>query len=417
MLRYYLLFAASLSAGVLNAQTPITDLVTFQQCLNGTLSAYTVSGYTTCPLAPGTYTIDGVTIPTLNISISNITVEGSSLSPSILQRSSASLVSLMTMDENLTNVTIQDLTLDGNRGYVLAQLGASTYCSQPNPSFYDLDLSNGSTSIVTAQYLTFINAPGAGLSLDGTYTTTSASTVSYSNWATGGPSTAGRATGIFLNGYQSGAYYNTIQYQGTAAVNSYTGSDQYIYGNTISWNRYEMPDQAGGGQIYTNASSSYASVAANIIDGEDWVTDGSTINGCATPTGQSPTGIEVAGVGHGFYDNQVQNHNGIGIEVDGSDLNDLTFSGTNPFNSSDTYRCTYHNGWRGMYFVSADNITLNDVCVTYTGQYGFTGVGIELDSSTGAGFINDACMNNNNTDITVSGGSLLNTSPSLTACH
>ena len=334
------------------------------------------------------------------------------MSASVLQRANQHVSFLMTMNENLTNVVIQDLTFDGNRSVVQSEIGNSVFCQ---PSFtqnqwIDLNLSNYETSIVTVQYVDFINAPSAGAEIDGTYnlSNSTASTISYSNWAAGGPSTAGRATGVFLVGDYTGAYYNTIEYQGTAAINSYQGSGQYIYGNTAVENRYEMSDGVGGGQIFTGSTSDTA-VAANWIDGKNYVTNGSTINGCPTVVGQSPTGLEVYGSYQAFYDNQVQNHYGIGIEMyagSASGYNapsNITFSGLNPWNPSDAYRCTSYSGWRGMYFHGTGQeqvaVTLNAVCVTYTGLNGYTGTyGIELNYVTGTGFTDNACLHSNDAE-------------------
>jgi hypothetical protein len=55
---------------------------------------------------------------------------------------------------------------------------------------------------------------------------------------------ATRSTAIFLSGNNSGAYYNFIAFAGTAAINL-NGSHQYVSGNLLQQNRYEISDVVG----------------------------------------------------------------------------------------------------------------------------------------------------------------------------
>ena len=407
---------------ILQAQsyTPL-GLTDFTNCINGTLSNLsdyqTVSGDVTstyCPLSTAGSPYS-VTSPIV-ITLSNLTITGAGAAPSdtVLQRDSSSVRYIMQLQEcdspgctpnSPTNITIENHTYDGNRATVQSELGNSTFCPEEEASYVDLMLDSGSyhgnspVSIVTVEDCDFNNAPEIGLWLDGTASGDNASTVSHSNWATGGESTGGRATGIFLNGEDSGAYYNCIKYQGTAAINVSTGTTNYVYGNTIEYNRIE--DCCGGGQIYTNSQSSYAKVASNWVDGGNIQLSGSEYRGCYPGTNVSATGIEIyASSSPSFYNNQLQNHYGIAVEVNTDYYpSNLTFSATNPWNGSDPYKCITYTGWRGFYFQGTMSnyvgVSFSDVCVTYTGQNGYTGVGIELSNVNGTGFINGACMHNN----------------------
>jgi hypothetical protein len=337
-----------------------------------------------------------------------------------------------------TNITIENLTFDGNRAGVQSELGNTTFCSENQSNYVDLMLDNGSqygnapVSIITVENVDFNNAPAQSLQLDGTSTATEASTVSYSNWATGGSTSGGRYTGIILEGQDSGAYYNVIDYQGTAAIQITEGTTNYVYGNTMDNDRYEMPD-GGGGMVTLYATSKSAQVASNWIDsGSLYSGSGYTFRGCGVPAGSSPEGVEIttAAESPSFYNNQVQYNYAVGYEISADARpSDITFSGSNPWDSEDPYKCTSYNGWRGIWFYGSGseeiNVTFSDVCVTHTtGAVSPPAYGINLSNVQGTGFINDACMHNNYTsssyDITSVGSyvALANPTPgNRTTCY
>jgi hypothetical protein len=180
---------------------------------------------------------------------------------------------------NITNVTISNLTFDGNR----YGPGLGLNCLLGNNTNTDLDLDFGGPpqGTYTVQWVDFINAPGDALHLGG------ASNVILSNFGQGGgigangsyhPTEPGiqsatRSTAVWIEGTGNGAWYNAISYAGTAAI-TLNGSTEYAYGNWLIQNRYEMSDTLNGvlqqgGQLVLSPTSTNASVAGNVINGSN----------------------------------------------------------------------------------------------------------------------------------------------------
>lgn len=215
---------------IVSAQTPLPQ--NFLDCIT------TGSPGTSCPLPFGTYAIDGsANFPAANIAATGIIVQGVQNGGNYptLQRT-GNVASLMTASGGV-NATVQYLNFDGNRYGVpgFQRLG-------PNAPYWDLNLSSAGT--VTVQYVNFINAPGASAIVGGTN-----SVIQYSTFALDLASQAARSTGLFLQGNGSQALYNYIFFSGTAAINA-SGTNQWIYGNSLGQNRYEEPDNAPGGQLF-----------------------------------------------------------------------------------------------------------------------------------------------------------------------
>jgi len=333
------------------------------------------------------------------------------------------------------------LTFDGNR----YGSGLGLNClpiDYPNP-LQDVDF-RGAPNSVSLQYDDFINAPDQELLLAGTD-----STVVWSNFSQGFGSesaaqTATRRTAVWLYGNSTGAYFNNIAFAGNAGVHlDASGTQQYIYGNLLQQNRYEMPDGIEGGQIYIDESATYASVAGNVINGNYWYTEpGGTIpgTGCPVPSSedslQTPGGTETYGYGHRFYNNEIEQHTGWGMGFSGSaPTGSITISSTNPWDSSDAPRYIEDNLAGGIMFLGQSggpdygaqpygttDVTLDDVLVQNNGASGWgANGGIWLDTVTGPGFTcsmcsggspaSAACMSGNYTSdiINDSGSSSLST--------
>ena len=400
------LVSVFVSAAPLSAQTLITNLRDLQQCLiDGWNADRTVYYGDTCKLAPGVYEVDGsATNPVVNIRRGNVTLEGtvvSSRSDTVIRRASSSVNHLITVG-SYSGVTIQDLTIDGNR----YSYGMNCKDAQNNP-YIDANLSPA--AYVLIQNVDFINAPGTSLTLGGD------SVVLQCNFGVQGPTYATRATGIYLGG-SSHAYYNHVAFAGTAGINV-SGTNQYIYGNTLSKNRYEQSDGVPGGQLflfggtpglnYSDASFN-AAVAANVINGDYWQTPygGGVINGCVVPSGGKPSGIEVYGTRHRFFNNRVLQHMGTGMQVGGATPTDqITIAGNDPWDPDpDEYNHFIEfNDYRGIWFLGPNscpgcyypvtNVTLDHVRVQSNNNYP-----IVFEQTTGTGFINDACIRYNNPD-------------------
>lgn len=350
----------------------------------------------TCTLPAGTYTVTSA-IP---VERSGITVRGGSMTPSgtVLQRG-ANNSRIMTVNSGLTGVIIEYLTFDGNR---FAVPGYNLSCLSGNSNYWDLDLCPGagscsSSGTVTVQYVDFENAPGDALRIAG-----SPSTVSYSNFSPLGSASATRSTAVRLYGSQSGAYYNTIDYAGTAGINV-LGSGDYVYGNYLGQNRYEQSDGGPGGQLYLDAGSSNASVTANFINGNYWHTTGQPVNGCSTPNNgvTGPSGVEAYGSNQYLYNNGVIQNMGTGIQVGGSNpTGPFKITITNPWDSSDVVRCVYHNGG-GVSFLGPGNcggacthavtgVTLDAIQVMdNNNNCPSCQPAVYLNQSSGTGFVNN----------------------------
>src|SRR5215813_5675245 len=79
------------------------------------------------------------------------------------------------------------------------------------------------------------------------------------------------------------------------------------------------------------------------------------------PTGeQFPSGIEAYGTGHYFYNNEVENNSGMGMQFAGSDTTgDITISSWNPWVVGDVARYVEYNGFNGIMFLGSYTLQSN----------------------------------------------------------
>jgi hypothetical protein len=420
-----------LTAGISSLHGQIATLAALQDCIgaNGARLGYG----STCQLAPGqNYTVpftasDGTRRAELQIGRSGITITGTmSAGPAdtVIRRGDSTVQSIMTALGGVTNVTVSYLTIDGNR------YGAGLGCTPGNAYYYDLVLDNG--GIFTVQWMNFINGPGTALTLGGigNPATGQASTVSLSTFGNGGygygPSltykletaqeSANRSTAIWLNGTYTGAYYNFIAFAGTAAINM-SGANQAAYGNLLQSNRYEDPDGSGGGQLYTDAQSTNGYVAGNVINGNFWpgVPVPALATGCSWVAGNAlNAGIEAYGFGHGFFNNEIEQHTGAGIQLAGSNPTGLiTISSANPSQAGDTPRYIESNEAGGIGFLGpatgpgliygTQGVTLDDVLSrnnsneqVYLSSVSGSNQINYFTGGTYNGYVNNACLSSTN---------------------
>jgi|GEM_PF-3498181 hypothetical protein len=294
-----------------------------------------------------------------------------------------------------TGVTVSYLTFDGNR-YNFGIQGSGISCLTDQLSKIDLDLSSGGN--FTAEWLDFVNSPDTAVHLSGL------STLSYSNLGMGtssgigpngltgpedGPQTATRFTAVYLSGGSSAAqspgsaaYYNSVYYAGTAGI-TLDGYDQIVYGNWLFNNRYEMSDGSGGGQLTLwpgpFGTAALASVAGNVINGNNWDGGQSTETLCPiTGPLQSNSGVEANGTGHRFYNNELYENSGGGMVVNlGDPTAQILVSSTNPWYSGDTPRYIEANGYGGITFYGSSRgwspiqgVSLDDVLIANNAIYG-----------------------------------------------
>jgi hypothetical protein len=155
--------------------------------------------------------------------LATITGGDTDAADTVLQRGNGSLTSIMYLQNAAKGLVIEYLTFDGNRWAFGAPptctpksgggvTCASQYSTPPNvscvgPSSEYYDLNAGTATIVTVQYVNFINGPITNLVLGGSTHNPGASTVSYSNFGSLSNSKEGnRGTAMFVMGQYSGAY-------------------------------------------------------------------------------------------------------------------------------------------------------------------------------------------------------------------
>jgi hypothetical protein len=440
------LAAARANPAAIPTGISIDNLTDFQSCLStGWNATHTVNYGNVCQLTRGLYMVPcsvgsagcgagdisgPLIIGRSGTRSSPLWVLGTAVSgvaDTILQRSATSLKSIMTVGKGITYVDIDNLTFDGNRyagcssiSVCGPRVGLGLNCL-PATDNSIADLNAGAGGVVTIQYVDFINAPWIALILGGT-----ASTLSYSNLGLGFRSetaaeTATRATGVFLMGQSSGVYYSNIYYAGGSAINLYQGTGQYVYGNTLIEDQYELSYAGcqysgcppGGGQLFIDPATTGATVAANVIDGNYWRTLATPppINGCPVAPNQTSLGIEAYGNGHRFLNNSIMRNMSSGITLGGSSpTNNITISGLNSFDANDTPRYIQDNHWGGIRFLgpktcgnicsyTSSGVTLSHLRVVRNNAYG-----IYLESVSGTGFWeskspsrhrNDVCMYGN----------------------
>ncbi len=421
----------------------------FQDCLNNTSG--TPTNPLTCELLPGIYTVYGYA--SLTIGASNLVITGGGgPGETTLRRGSSSLTleSIMTVvagAATVTNVTISNLTFDGNR----FGPGLGMSCGTENNS-WDLDLSlpppgqpgSGTTGAFTVEWVDFINSPATALLLGG-----AGSTVSVSNVGQGGTGylpgggygtqtvpgqMATRFTGISITD-GTGAWYNNISYAGTAglALGGLSGAPQYAYGNKLTQNRYEMPDTSPipgfgcptapclnqGGQLFVSGTN--VSIAANVIVGNGWPSVASPpyplpATNCPLANGTAANaGVEAYGFGHSFYNNEINTNTGSGMSFAGSvATGDITISSANPWDpigpTGDTTRSINRNSNAGISFLGpstnaaftnpAVGVTLDDVVVQSNAKFAVvldsvsndTSHANPINSAAYLGFINNGCL-------------------------
>jgi hypothetical protein len=351
-------------------------------------------------------------------------------------------------------VAINNLTFDGNRyGFGINGAGISCWNNpqglgyQAPPgyqgnqlAYIDLFLEYGGPFQVES--VDFINAPGTALLLGGTGNANLASSVSYSNFGQGGtgigpgggaaqgldgPQTATRFTAIYLEGSYTAALYNRISYAGSGITfdrdGNNVGTNQTAYGNTLTQNRYELPDGISGGQFAVYQFVTNAFVAANVMDGAGWPTADLWDNpdpitglptkqlatGC-TMVSQTPLqvdGIEASGVGHGFFNNEITHYTGGGMAISDGDTvatKDVTISSNNPSDPNDAPRFIEYNASDGIVLFGpphpapADTagVTLDAVFVQNNAGFGVSSYFVENDDPNKyIGFINGSCISGN----------------------
>ncbi len=398
---------ASVTATFTNTLTS-TNLTDFQSCIGPAGSV------ANCVLAQGRYPVN----TTLHIQRSGIALMGGGgPGDTTLYRDNANLVQIMVADANVSGVSIENLTFDGNR----YGRGLGLRCLMGNTGFYDLDLRAGGT--FTVQWMDFINAPGWALYFQGY-----GSSVSVSNFGQGGygyapdgslrsetgKESATRSTAVWIEGSYNGAWYNAISYAGTAAINLH-GSHQYAYGNLLYQNRYEISDGSGGGQLFLDPESSAATVTGNVIDGNGWpqYTQGqpppSLGTTCDLPSDpQFNAGVEAYGYDHAFFNNEIENNTGSGMQFAGSEpTGRITISSENPSDPSDTPRYIEMNKSGGIVFLgtysppwtlSAQGAALYRINVRNNAGFDVDLDGLSNDNTTGYygvgyhGFVSDSCI-------------------------
>jgi len=386
---------------------------------------------------------------------------------SSISSGSSTVAAIMTpSSSDITLVWIQYLTFDGNR-YAGGAGGQGISCILGQNILVDLNLvaldnlnPYGMGGIFTVWYVDFINAPDTALQLGGQANTALglASTVDYSNFSQGGwgiganggapsqetaPQSAARFTAAYLTG-NSGAYFNTISYAGTAAI-TLEGSNQYVYGNNLTENRYEQSDGSPGGQLtlwtgfIEKTDSMSAAVASNTINGNCWPgtlsASGTCVQGSGTPVTNCPAfqgvngsislgispGMEVNGWGHNFYNNEVEN-TGLGMAINlvnstcsqgfplccpppqygptskGCKEGQIAITSNNPWNTGDSPKFIEQNTSDGIKvfgppenYNSFQGIILDNLLVRANAWWGVELEAVSVVPSY-TGFINGACM-------------------------
>jgi hypothetical protein len=323
----------------------------------------------------------------LQVQRSNITVQGISNSPSsvVLQRA-VDMPHIMSIASGLVGVTVQYLTFDGNRQNVA---GGSLNCLPVSQTLYwDLDMPGVGRAVV--QYDDFINSPGTAISV---YTTVPevlpdgtehGSVVQYCNFGAGFGSesaqqTGARTTAIIVYGTATQVIGNLIAYAGTAAINLYSDTNQLVYENILDANRYEQPDGVSGGQLYISAGVTNATIAENSINGDYWMTTGTSTsaNGCSLTPGLFPLGVEGFGSGHAFLNNWITQNLYGGMLL--REVSGITISGNDSLCPTCTAQYIENNG--GCY----DGLPSNEKCMQGWPSY-IRPAGININNENGSGF-------------------------------
>jgi hypothetical protein len=340
----------------------------FLTCI-ATQSTQTVN----CPLTAGLYAVT----QTLEVA-SNVNIYGVVDSPSavVLQREfSPTLGAMIAAETGSTGVALQWITIDGNRY-------ANGYnCLNPNSAVIDVDFSSMAGNGVV-QYVDFIRSAGTALYIGGSSTTVSYSYFGYGYSGNGlsvsAQQSAARSTNIAIgNSYaiavngepstwadNSGAWFNTVQYAGTAGVAVQYSQNSYVVGNYLFQNRYEMADGVIGGQLFVADQTTSNLVADNTVDGNEWTTgSGTTVNDCSVGAGLAPTGIEGSGPYTQYDNNWVANNYAWGMLLRPwsatEPLNTITISSVDPYDAYEEYIIDTNGFCTNCYFTNLAGISVN----------------------------------------------------------
>jgi hypothetical protein len=114
--------------------------------------------------------------------------------------------------------------------------------------------------------------------------------------------------------------------------------------------------------------------------------------------------VEAYGFGHGFYNNEIEQHTGAGMVFGGgAPAGQITVSSTNPRNSQDVPRFIESNLGHGMWFLGTyffdfpypvQGARLDGLLVRKNGGYGVLLDSVS-DSGPFTGFANGSCMTGN----------------------
>ncbi len=275
-----------------------------------------------CVLEEGTYTVGSTLVPANGVTMAGA---GTSNYGTELVRQAGFTGYLIDVPSGVS-ATIYYMTIDGNRAdYPNDQSGCVSSegsacgppggygCVQANYTADDVYVDG----TVTINLSNFWTALGSSISIrpDGSGAVTN-NAIYYA-----------ASTGTYI--WNSATVQNNyFEYSGTAGLSLAGTGTKSVYNNAFYMNRYEMPDGSGGGQLYLGPSSSNSTVHDSTINGNNWQTDSSDINGCyPPPTAQAVYGIEVDPDSYDnyLYGNDVFYNTGAGITA--NSVAGLTISG------------------------------------------------------------------------------------------
>jgi len=363
-----LLLGLALTAALCSAQVPVPS--SFITCISA-------SGSGNCELAPNIYTVPSELV----VGRSNFTIRGTGAtrSSTSLRRSVANLYPILRVPSGYS-VAIENLEFDGYRAIFYGD------CPPDNLPVFDLDV-EGTAAVSNVN---FKSAPGHAARLTWGQIVGSSFTWSRSTGLMLGRVIAGSPPQYIGNG---SVYASDFSRSGTAAINVQGAGGSRVSGNLLWENRYEMPDGIGGGQLYLEQGSGNVTVDENTIDGNNWQTGSTPINGCAPPsTPQLASGVEAYGSDLYFYNNSIARHTSVGMGFTG--VTNITVSGNNPYCSScvtNNPKYVQLNKAFGIWFYNA-LASNSGVTLDHVRSVSNDWDGVNIDSTSGTGFINDACL-------------------------
>lgn len=299
------------------------------------------TAWSNCPLDAGTYQVAGPLYPAVGVTMSG---SGTSNYSTVLQRPSGAggypLINI-----TASSVAIYNLTIDGNRySFPNAQTGCGsnqTEACGPAGAYGctgATGANNGQTYDIVTTVPATIDQVAMWNSAGVTPLYMSGGTIEFSSFY------YGNSNGPWLTGAQfADVHDNAMQYNGTAGIRFSGTAGANLQRTSFFENRYEMPDGAGGGQIYIDYGAQWVYIFNNTVDGNNWVAPArpTQINGCYGPdTAQGVSGIEVepASTKNKVYGNEVTRNTGSGISVHSA--TSLYLSG---YNSDGTYKYIHDN--------------------------------------------------------------------------